>query len=80
MIKARLVRIEKSILPKELPWICCNVYDDGVCVYEGQKFTSVEEFKAQVKPTTNVIYLRYFIPSGADNNSPKPHSDLDTQG
>lgn len=58
MIKTRLAKIEKAILPKSegAPIILCDMFLDGTCESDGKRFNSKEEFVEVINPK-NVIYF-----------------------
>jgi hypothetical protein len=73
MIKSRLEKIEKRLLPKEPSYITCTQYFvDGTVEYEGKKYANELEFETAIGGK-KVVYLMNY----RDDSSPKPHSAVD---
>ncbi len=72
MIKSRLEKIEKRLLPKEPSFITCTqYYVDGTIEYEGKKYADEAEFEAAIGGK-KVVYLMNY----RDDNSPQPYSSV----
>ena len=59
MITSRLSKIEKKLIPKELPYVLCYQYMNGIFEYNGKRYGSKEEFVTANNPK-NVIYMMMY--------------------
>ena len=60
MIKARLIKLEKTLSPKSDGYKLCYRFLDGTIEYEGQKFADEQDFKLKVNPGNLIVYLNSY--------------------